>query len=474
MFISYCWTSPTHEEWVINLAERLTNDGVYVRFDKWDLKEGQDKHFFMESMVTSSDVDKVLLILDEKYTEKANQRKGGVGTETQIISSEIYDNASQEKFIPIATEKDGNSNPFLPTFLKNRIYIDFSETSSFEDSYEKLIRNLYKRPAHTRPQIGKAPEYLFNESLNTFKTTQMVRNFDSDTTKSPQKVNSIIVEFLDNFFEELANHQTVIPDDVSSIDMGRIIHENIIAYAPLRDNYITFTDKLLRSDLPFDVHIYIRFFEKLPLLLNPLDNVGVWKTDQFDNFKFITHEIFLYTIATGLKYEKYHFIEELLYSSYFFQRKYDNMDKPERFNSLYNYVDIINHYYNYTFSKNLICPMAEIILERIHKGYTKDNLIDSDLLCHYVATLEELRWFPITYIYKQKRHIELFKRLVSKRHFESVKCLFGVNTKEELSSKLISLKNRTSDSERIGFRSASESVLPLYKLIDIGSVGSVR
>lgn len=101
IFISYSWSSPGHEDWVINLAERLVSDGIDVKIDKWDLKEGHDMFDFMESMVNSKDIDKVLIILDETYSVKANSKKGGVGTETQIISPEIYKNVSQEKFIPM-------------------------------------------------------------------------------------------------------------------------------------------------------------------------------------------------------------------------------------------------------------------------------------------------------------------------------------------------------------------------------------
>jgi len=62
IFISYSWTTPTHEDWVINLAERLVSDGIDVVIDKWDLKEGHDKYTFMESMVLSTDIVKVLII----------------------------------------------------------------------------------------------------------------------------------------------------------------------------------------------------------------------------------------------------------------------------------------------------------------------------------------------------------------------------------------------------------------------------
>jgi hypothetical protein len=53
VFISYSWTTPEHEEWVVDLATRLMHNGVSVVLDKWDLKEGQDVYAFMESMVTS-------------------------------------------------------------------------------------------------------------------------------------------------------------------------------------------------------------------------------------------------------------------------------------------------------------------------------------------------------------------------------------------------------------------------------------
>lgn len=36
VFISYSWTNPEHEKWVIELAEGLVKDGVHVLLDKWD------------------------------------------------------------------------------------------------------------------------------------------------------------------------------------------------------------------------------------------------------------------------------------------------------------------------------------------------------------------------------------------------------------------------------------------------------
>ena len=58
VFISYSWSS---EEKVCEIVERLMYSGIDVVFDKYDLKEGQDKYVFMEKSVNDDTVDRVLI-----------------------------------------------------------------------------------------------------------------------------------------------------------------------------------------------------------------------------------------------------------------------------------------------------------------------------------------------------------------------------------------------------------------------------
>ena len=120
VFISYSWSS---DALVLDLAQRLVSHGVDVVLDKWELKEGNDKYKFMERCVNDADITKVLIICDKAYAQKANDRTGGVGDETVIISSEIYGNAKQEKFIPIIAERDEEGKEYVPIYIKTRIYI---------------------------------------------------------------------------------------------------------------------------------------------------------------------------------------------------------------------------------------------------------------------------------------------------------------------------------------------------------------
>ena len=75
LFISYSWSSPIHEQWVLNLATELRENSVDVVLDKWDLREGNDAIAFMEKMVTDKTIEKVLIISDKMYAEKADQGK---------------------------------------------------------------------------------------------------------------------------------------------------------------------------------------------------------------------------------------------------------------------------------------------------------------------------------------------------------------------------------------------------------------
>lgn len=168
VFISYSWSSPEHKEWVMELAERLVGDNVDVVIDEWDTEEGQDLNKFMERMVNAPSIDKVLVISDKIYAEKADGRLGGVGTETTIASAEVYRDADQNKFFAIVTEIDENGKAYLPTFLKGKKYINMSTLQDYEEGYRKLIRNLYHKPEFQRPEKGKAPEWLLKDEKKAF------------------------------------------------------------------------------------------------------------------------------------------------------------------------------------------------------------------------------------------------------------------------------------------------------------------
>jgi len=173
LFISYSWSSPEHETWVVSLATELRESGIDVIIDKWDLKEGHDAFAFMEKMVTDSEIKKVVIICDKVYTEKADNRTGGVGTETQIISPEVYQKEDQNKFVAVVAERNEDGQAYLPAYYKSRIYIDLSENDLYSTNFEQLLRWIFDKPLFVKPKIYDRKWPLASNLLWLNGTTQI-------------------------------------------------------------------------------------------------------------------------------------------------------------------------------------------------------------------------------------------------------------------------------------------------------------
>ena len=475
IFISYSWTTPKHEKWVITLAEKLTSDGIEVIIDKWDLKEGHDKYSFMETMVKSPEINKVLLILDQKYTEKADLREGGVGTEAQIISPKIYNDITQDKFIPIVCEKDGEGNPYIPTFLESRIYIDLTNNDRYEENYEKLIRNIYNRPSYSKPKLGTPPSYIFEESPKNYKTSQLLRTFEYHLNSHPNRVNSTIKEFLDSYFENLKEFSINFPSRDSN-EIGKLICENHQKYIPLRNEFVKFIEILTNTTVNFDFDSIVVFLEKLPLLEEPPLKSGSYSPVEFDNFRIIIFETFLYLVVIGLKNENYIFLENIFYSSYFTKGRENYNNHSNSFEIFYRAITSLDRYYKDIFTSGFVNPMADLLIKSIPKGISTTNIVQADLLCYNIASLNNKRWFPQTYNYDRSGSFELYYKMVSKKHFEKVKILFDVDTVEYFRQKLTELKTKDEKSSGTlsGYGGPFSRIIPVYQMIDLNELGTKR
>ena len=161
-------------------------DGIDVLLDIYDLKEGHDKYLYMERMVTDPNVTHVLVVCDKAYSEKADARKAGVGTESQIISREVYEKVEQSKFIPVVCEFSDDHEPFLPTFFKSRIWIDFSSSEAVNENWEKLVRVLYGKPAHQKPSLGNPPAYITTDTASPLKPSNWQIQYIQTSTAPKQ------------------------------------------------------------------------------------------------------------------------------------------------------------------------------------------------------------------------------------------------------------------------------------------------
>ena len=435
VFISYAWSGDDHLDWVINLASRLKSDGVEVVLDRWKLKAGDDKYAFMERMVTDVSIDFVLVVSDSVYQTKADSKKGGAGTESQILSDELYSRVKETKVIPILKERKENGAECLPVFLRNRMYIDFSNKNTYETSYEELLRYIYRKPALKEPPLGQMPSFLMDEKKPFSQLQNHARGFSHRLETCPQKVDVLLSEFLSSFKSDLKNYEVRISQKEYH-EMGRAMVKSIEDYLPSRHCYIEVLSELMSSGLSFNIDIIIRLFEDFPKFYRPqIPTITSWYSDAYDNYHYFARELFLYTIALCLIHEKYDVAADLLYSRYSFKDNYYRNIKD--YSALNAFVHVFDEYIKQRDNTNYYTCMGHLMITNVDRIIDKEQLIAADIVCNYVAQLRNLYWTPHLFIYRDDdTPIDLIQRLYSKRHFEKVKTMFDVNTVEELKQKL--------------------------------------
>jgi hypothetical protein len=155
-FISYSWDGPEHKEWVLRLAERLRGNGVNVILDQWNLPLGGDRTYFMENSVCTSDF--VLLICTPNYAQKSNTRTGGVGYEATILTGQLAQQITQNKFIPVLRSAEWDDTA-IPIWLQTKIGVDLRDDPINEEQYQLLLTTLHNEQVKA-PPIGPKPSFL--------------------------------------------------------------------------------------------------------------------------------------------------------------------------------------------------------------------------------------------------------------------------------------------------------------------------
>jgi TIR domain len=442
VFISYCWGSPEHNNRVLELATHLRENGVDAIIDKWHLRPGQDATVFMEQMVTDPSITNVIMIFDRKYVEKADRREGGVGTEAQIISPKMYEKSDQTKFVAVIFEKDNEEKPYLPVFYKSRIWIDLSDQGIYAVNFDELLRSIFEKPAYPKPALGKPPKFL-NEQTALLPTRSRANRAIQLLTSGSSNAKGALADYL----EELS----------SSLEMLRISHfdkqkldepivESIASFLPYRDEFIAVVSAVSRYSADDSTSIH-RFFERvIPYMFRP-KSVSMFYESNWDNFRFIVLELFLYVVSAFFKEERFSEVSSLLNDRYYIADDID-VDMPDR-GGIYR-VDIIQQpMSSFALRKRRLqlsrmSLVADLLKERsVASGLSFTSLMQADLILYLVDSIDALKqdrvrmWFPETLVYfSSSTRFELFARAQSTRYFDRIKPILGVNGKNELIEKM--------------------------------------
>ncbi len=472
VFISYAWKTKDYETKVLSFVERLRGDCIDTVFDKFELHPGNDTFAFMERSVNDTSVTNVLMLLDPVYAEKANRRTGGVGTETQIISAEVYNKVTQTKFIPVVFERDENGNVCKPVYLRSSFHVDLSLPDEFESNYQFLVKKLFGVDVYQKPSLGNIPSWVESTSnvskLNNAHENLKIEQFLPIRNR---KFLSYLEEILVKWDEYVKGFNNTSADVISFYD----------GLLPLRDKYLNLLSYDVYLDKPevkfadFLQDTYRCLYEGNNSLLRAVNLT-------------MLHEIFLYTIAHFYKVKNYDAVGYILTKSYFNKdHVYDRAKIPCNYHLFYSGSEhtSIDRAMCKKDGKNYHSGTAEYWISNLNVEIcSKNEFVMADLLCYNCSVLGniipfEWYWFPLTYVYDGSWHGALKDFAVglnSQERLSDVLKIFGYNATDQFVNKFreveIALSERKMEQYR--YLSAFESAPLLCNYIKHDGIGKYR
>ena len=443
VFISYAWGTEGYNEKVLSFATDLVNDGIDVVLDRWSLKEGNDTYAFMERSVTDLTITNVLILLNPNYEKKANERNGGVGTETQIISPEIFNKVEQEKFLPVVYERGVNGEIPKPQYLKTMLHFDLSQGEKYDFEYQRLVKRLYGIEIVEKPELGMKPSWLEEKSVIPTKIRmeyECLKQQKSDNVKKDEFRNFLfaVKEKIVNFSKEELN---------SSISANEYIE--------------LYNDtKLYRDDFLCLLKYSLYVPEAYKIIASIMEEICVEIKDKSgyegEVTRTLLHEIFIYVVAFYLKNKDYDALSYILSKTYFVSAY--GYDDAESFNVFYDNNENFNRAVSQKDGKRYYSGTASYWINNINiEVCNKNEFVFADVFCYNAAIFVENYtdgwfWFPITYIYSRVEYgNSLFRRfavrLKSKEHLREIAKIMGYSDVETFKIKYIEIETKIKEGD---------------------------
>ena len=473
VFISYAWGTQEYQNKVVSFATSLVEDGIEVVLDKWAVVAGNDMNDFMEKSVKDPSVTNVVILLDENYATKADDRSGGVGTETQIISPMVYSSTEQDRFVPVVFERNCDGDVCKPIYLRGRFHYDLSDEDRFADEYRNLVRHLYGVETYRKPEIGKKPSWV-DEQIE-IKPLSFLK-YDSLKQNKPDGIKR------EQFDEYLIEIEKRIEEYCGVMQEENSLENYLALYSATRDIRTDFLGLIAKSMYVASfTQIVADFFERTFNQLDENNSVGN------EICKVFLRELFLYFLAWLLKRKQYGEVGYVFGRTYFKTR-------PE-------YGHELGYDYNMFYSGALHTNLDKAVCQKDSRTYysgtasywingididfcTKEDFVFADLISYNYSIYgngyrDSWKWFPVTYIYDNDINscIGAFARqLVSREKLKDVLLIFNYSSEREFIKAFKDVEKRLLGGEFREYRYSScfESAQIMGSFVKAEQLGSVN
>jgi hypothetical protein len=425
VFISYSWDTVEYKDKVASFATKLMGDGIDVLLDQWEMVEGNDLYAFMERSVADPTVTNVLMFLSPQYAERADQRTGGVGAETQIISSQVYGKTDQTKFIPVIFSRDEDGQYSKPAYLMSQLHFDLTDPDKFEEEYRKLVRRLYGHVVYEKPERGQKPVWVDEDSpaapvtdyvlLDTLKGRQpeqvKIRTFKEALNKA---ANMLIKWHEDNKVQSLTEAEYLGEFDLTLRLRDGYLHA--VRYYPYigENGAKAVGDSLetLRHELEKDYSIF-----------------GSMK-------RTVAYELFLSIVGMIVANDDYDALSHIINRFYYIT---DCDSRQRGYTVFWDNNPTVHKSIRKRDGRNYISGIAKILLDRANPELcTREQLIIADGICFNAALIIRdkalnLRWAPKLYVYDTNSAFmrKYSRNLITRSTLPGVARMFGYDSVQD-------------------------------------------
>jgi hypothetical protein len=186
----------------------------------------------------------------------------------------------------------------------------------------------------------------------------------------------------------------------------------------------------------------------------------------FDNFRFLIHELFLYVVAILIRLERFQQANQLPSQQYYLPENSDyDRDTMVSFTVFSKGTRSLEHR-NQRLNLTRLSLRADILEQRSKgSGIEFKDLMQADFVLFMRAERDNKDsfsgWWPDTLLYVGRHHraFEIFARPVSKSYFDRVKCLLEIEQVGDLNEQLEGYKANPGMLPRWRFDSFSPSSL---------------
>jgi hypothetical protein len=242
------------------------------------------------------------------------------------------------------------------------------------------------------------------------------------------------------YFELFAQELEKLRLDSKEEPFDEAVVSNIEAFTPYRNEAVELFLALALHQDSEETRVTIHhFFERLIPYLDRPPHITTYHDWDFDNYKFIIHELFLYAMACFLRYERFESAAYLMTNHYYVAGRSEyGRDVMVPFEIFSQYMNSLEHR-NKRLKLNRLSLRADM-LEQRSKGVGIEfrYIMQADFVLFLRYNLDmldaSLRWWPETLLYIDRFSgaLEVFARCRSKTYFEKAKVILGIESKGDI------------------------------------------